>query len=251
MTPFLIAAPALAVLTLLPTAIRFARPRPRERSRREAALALHQAQLRELDRDAALGLVGDNEHAGARLEIERRLLAADRDTGAPTAEDGGRRTLAVALLVLPVAASLLYAVGGHPGWPADPLGPRLAAQARSAAAVDSMIARLREGLANLDPRSPEARAGRILLGNVEARLGRWRAASDAWQAALAAGFDPALADEAAEAEIRADGGRVSDEAASLLREAIARAPADAPWRFAAGARLAEKEHQGAETDNPP
>lgn len=250
MTPFPVAASVLAAVTLLPAAILLARAPQRARDRREAALALHRAQLRELDRDARLGLVERGEHDGARLEIERRLLAADRD-GDAAAQDGGGLALAITLAAVPVAAAFLYAVGGHPGWPADPLGPRLEAQSRHAAAAAPMIARLRTGLARLDPRSREAAAGEMLLGNVEAELGHWREASDAWHAALEAGFDPRLADYAAEADIRARHGRISDADAALLQKAIAHAPADAGWRFSAEARLAEKEHQGTSGEPAP
>ena len=42
------------------------------RSRREAALALHRAQLTELDRDLAEGRLLATEHEAARLEVQRR-----------------------------------------------------------------------------------------------------------------------------------------------------------------------------------
>src|SRR6185312_6935910 len=51
-----------------------ARPAP-ERSQFDRAV--YRDQLRELERDAARGLIGPREAATARLEIERRLLAAE------------------------------------------------------------------------------------------------------------------------------------------------------------------------------
>ena len=233
----------LAALALLPTALLLRRTPAPARGKREAALALHRAQLRELDRDAALGLVGEGEHGGARLEIERRLLAAAGDTDATTTTDTGRTPLVATLVAIPVLAAALYAIGGHPRFGADPLGPRLAAEARANARADAMIAQLRAGIAGLDPRSDEAHGGNVLLGTIEARLGRWPEAARAWRAALASGFDPALADEAAEAGILAAGGRVGDDDAALLRQALAQAPADAAWRLSAEARLAQREHQ--------
>ncbi len=243
MTLFLVCSLVLASLVLTPAALLLRRQPHATRGVREAAIALHRAQLRELDRDAALGLVEPRAHGGARLEIERRLLAAADTDDRAQATNTGHTALTATIAAIPVLAALLYAIGGHPGWPADPLGPRLAAQARADARADAMIAPLRAGLATLDPHSAAARGGNILLGNVEARLGRWDAASAAWRAALAAGFDPTLADEAAEAGILANGGRVSDHDAALLRAALAAAPGDAPWRLPAEARLAEREHQ--------
>lgn len=244
MTLFLLTAAALAALALLPASRLLGRSPQAARGRREAALALHRAQLRELDRDARLGLVAQGEHGGARLEIERRLLAAsDQSDRDPRTQAAGRVTLAAALLAIPVLAGALYAIGGHPRMGADPLGPRRAADHARNARADALIAQIRAGLAGLDPHSDQAHGGNILLGTVEARLGRWQPAADAWRAALVSGFDPALADEAAEAGILAHGGRIDDADATLLRQALAQAPADAPWRLSAEARLAEREHQ--------
>ena len=78
----------------------------------------------------------------------------------------------------------------------------------------------------------------MLLGRAEAENGDFAAAASAWRAALAARFDPALAAAAAEAETRA-AGRVDPAAADLFRQALAKAPADAPWRALAEQRLAE------------
>ena len=244
MTLFVAIALVLAALVLLPTGLLLRRMPVPARGKREAALALHRAQLRELDRDAAIGLVGEGEHSGARLEIERRLLAAGAAGECQTrVTTAGRTPLAATLVAVPVMAGALYAIGGHPRLGADPLGPRLAAGHLRDARADAMIAQLRAGLAGLDPRSGEAHGGNILLGTIDARLGRWQDAAEAWRAALASGFDPALADEAAEAGILAHGGRVGDADAALLRQALARARADAPWRLSAEARLAEREHQ--------
>ena len=45
---------------------------------------VYQDQLKEIDRDRAVGLIGDAEAESARIEISRRLLAAvDAETAAP------------------------------------------------------------------------------------------------------------------------------------------------------------------------
>jgi cytochrome c-type biogenesis protein CcmH len=65
---------------------------------------VYRGQLRELDRDVGRGLLTETEAASARLEIQRRLLAADVAPGDAPGR-GGRS---------PVLASLvaLSAVGG-------------------------------------------------------------------------------------------------------------------------------------------
>ncbi len=238
---FWIEAALLTLLALLPAAAAL-RGTPRLHDRREPALALHRAQLRELERDRRDGLIAASEHQAARLEVERRLLSAA--AGAPglaeaSATDGRGGWLGLAL-VLP-AALALYLLGGRPGLPAQPVAQRMA-QAESRMQEDeALIATLRQGLARLDPAAPEARQGYILLGQADASRSDWGAAAAAWRVALAHGFDPALAMQAAEAQSRADGG-VSADSAALFRHALQAAPADAPWRQLAEQRIAQSEH---------
>ena len=212
------------------------------RTQREPALALHRAQLLELERDRAGGLIAASEHAGARLEVERRLLraAALPDEPGSGVRAGGRGLLALA--AIPLVALVLYLAGGHPELPAQPLALRLVQADARAQEDTALIDTLRQGLARLDPASPQARQGFILLGQAEASRGNWGAAAAAWQVAIAHGFDATLAVQAAEAQARADG-RVSAASAALFRRALDSAPADAPWRQLAEQRLAQSEHQ--------
>jgi cytochrome c-type biogenesis protein CcmH len=127
--------------------------------------------------------------------------------------------------------------------PAAPLAERVAraeAQARDEAAL---LGQLRQRIAQLDPKSPQARQGFILLGNAEASRGNMPAAAEAWHTALAARFDPTLAMQTAEAITESEG-RVTDEAATLFRRALAEAPSDARWRPMAEKRLSEVEGGG-------
>jgi cytochrome c-type biogenesis protein CcmH len=231
-----LAAALLAGATLAPLALTL-RPALTARGRREAALALHRAQLAELDRDLAEGRIASAEHQGAVLEIERRLLrAAAGAEPAPAAAP--RSPVWAALALVPIGAALLYLTGGSPGLPAAPLKARIAAAEQRAREEAQMIEQLRTVLGTLDPRSEKAREGYVLLGGAEARLGDLNGAANAWKIALAARFDPTLALEAAEATAEASG-RVTEEAAALFRRALAAAPPDAPWRKMAEGRLAE------------
>jgi cytochrome c-type biogenesis protein CcmH len=226
----------LAVVALAPLALSLHRA-VSARSRREAAVALHRAQLAELERDLADGRIAPAEHANAMLEVQRRLLAAaDSSDSGPRASS--RSPVLFALLLVPVGAFALYLIGGSPWLPAAPLADRIAAAHQRAEQEAALIAQLRRRLGELDPHSDQARQGYILLGNAEASRGRLKDAADAWRTALATRFDPTVAAETAEA-IAEVNGRVTEEAATLFRRALAEAPADAAWRPMAQKRLSE------------
>lgn len=205
------------------------------RDRREAALALHRAQLDELAREHEQGRFGSAEYDQAVLEVQRRLLAAD--AAREVAVDRPVRfPLVVLFPLMPLVAMVLYLVGGVPGMPAQPLAERREAAAQQAAEEDALILELRRRLAGIDARSEQGRQGYVLLGNAEIRRGNMKAGADAWRTALAAGFDPTLAAITGAAISEAEG-KVTQEAADLFRRALTEAPADAPWRPMAEKRL--------------
>ncbi len=226
----------LAAIALAPLALSLRRASV-ARGRREAAIALYRAQLAELDRDLADGRIAASEHASAVLEVQRRLLAVAGSVEAASGT-GSRGPVLLALLLVPVGAFALYLLGGSPGLPSVPLAERIAAAREREARAVSLIAQLRQRLAELDPHTEQARQGYILLGNAEATRGRLQEAADAWRTALATRFDPTIAAEAAEAITEVQG-HVTDEAAMLFRQALAASPPDAPWRPMAEKRLSE------------
>jgi cytochrome c-type biogenesis protein CcmH len=230
-----IALVVLAALTMVPLALAL-RARENPRGRREAAMALHRAQLAELDRDLADGRIGAAEHATAVLEVQRRLLAADASADLPT-QVSSRGSLVVVLVAVPLMGFGLYILDGHPTLPSASPSAEAAAQAQRANEEDALIERLRSGLKTMDPKSDQTRQGYVLLGNAEASRGNMEEAAAAWGTALAARFDPTLAVETAEA-ITESQGRVTAEAAALFRRALSEAPANAPWRSMAEKRLA-------------
>jgi cytochrome c-type biogenesis protein CcmH len=224
----------LAVVAMAPLAVS-ARLTARARGRREAALALHRAQLAELDRDLADGQIVPAEHANAVLEVQRRLLAvADSQEEAPSS--AATAPLITALIAVPVVAFALYMAGGSPNMPSIRHADVVADAQEQTAQDDALIAQLRAGLAKMDSKTDAARQGYVLLGNAEASRGNMPAAADAWSTALAAHFDPTLAVETAEAMTEA-AGHVTLESAALFRRALAEAPPNAPWRPMAEKRL--------------
>jgi cytochrome c-type biogenesis protein CcmH len=207
------------------------------RGGQEVTLALHRAQLTELDRDLAEGRIAAPEHTAAVLEVQRRLLAAAERPNTPSAS-AARGPLVLALALVPVFAFVLYLLGGSPGLPSEPLAARIARAKVELEQKNASLADLREHLSTLDPHSEQAHRGYELLGNGEAGVGNFAAAAAAWNKALAARFDPTLAAEAAEAAADAEG-RVTSTTAILFRQALQAAPVDAPWRPIAERRLSE------------
>ncbi len=227
-----LAAVLLALCALAPAAFALRRHLA-VRGRVEPTVALHRAQLAELDRDRVEGRISPSEHATALLEVQRRLLTASAMTdGAMTDADGAaprRWPLLAGLAAVPVAAFGLYLIGGHPNMPAQPLASRMNEADRELADTDAMIGQLEGALAKVDPHSEKARQGDLLLGNLEASRGNFAGAAGAWQKALDVRFEPLLAARVADATSRAEG-HLSEASVALFRKALAAAPADAPWR---------------------
>lgn len=221
----------LALAALLPLGAAVLKPRA-ARGRREADVALFRAQLDELDREREAGRLDETGHRAARIEVQRRLIAA-----ADQAEDAAapRRGSAVLVAGLPLIAAAgigLYLLRGSPGMPSAPYDLRAEAMARD----DQILATLRERLATLDPRSDQARQGWVLLGNAERGRGNRAGAIEAWTRAIDVRFDAELAGDIAEMEI--ERGQASAATAWITRALVAE-PSDPRLRFLAGLVEAE------------
>jgi cytochrome c-type biogenesis protein CcmH len=86
-------------------------------SRFEGELAIYRDQLAEIERERATGALSESDAVAARLEIERRILAADAAAETASAAPAAlHRLLPPALaLVIPLFALGLYLKIGHPG----------------------------------------------------------------------------------------------------------------------------------------
>lgn len=225
---------ALALATLAPLIWTLWRTKTL-RGRRDTALALHRAQLAELDRELAEGRIGAAEHAGATLEVQRRLLAAADQVEQPPTRSG-RLALVLALVLVPLSAESLYLINGHPELPDSHPQP---ANPKADQDADKLLATLRERLATMDPKADMTAQGYLLLGNAEANRGRLAPAVEAWKKVLAVHFDPNLAAQTAEGEFQLDG-HLTDDSRALFQKALDNAPPDAPWKSLAEQRLAGK-----------
>ena len=193
----------LAILLMVPLALVFIGGSS-TRNRREAALALHKAQLEELARDLTDGRIAAPEYNAAKLEVERRLLAADGFS--ERAMDGNARLLLIATVIaVPVMAFALYLPGSTPNIPSEPHAKWLVQQQAIDARLAGIIAAIRARLANEDPNSVDASQGQAYLAE-------------------------ALAEQA---------GAITPEALALFKQSLAHAPADASWRPLDEQRIAQ------------
>jgi cytochrome c-type biogenesis protein CcmH len=193
----------VVLVLLVPLALAFRKP-DSVKNRREAALALHRAQLGELVRDLDDGRIGPAEYKAAKLEVERRLLAAD-NFSAPALTGDARMLLIATLVALPIAAFALYLPGSTPSVPSEPHAQWAARQAAQDAQLGAFIATLRMHLAGADANSVDASQGQAYLAE-------------------------ALAEEA---------GAITPEALSLFQESLAHAPQNASWRALDLQRIAQ------------
>lgn len=115
-------------------------------------LEVFERQLQEIDRDAADGVIDAAEAGSARLEVKRRILAADREAGERTLKSSprGRRLLVLGAVAACLAGTLLYLEIGQPGLPDDPYqAPGLRDQAgKEGPDLDKLVDRLTAHLAD-------------------------------------------------------------------------------------------------------
>ncbi len=215
----------------------------------ESDLLVYKDQLAEIDRDVARGILPETEADAVRLEVKRRILAADKQAqNEAKQKDGPSRGPAVALVVAVVAAAgALYATIGAPGYPDLPLERRIAlieearetrpgqVQAEAEAAlrnrpvpdVDEEFMSLMEQLRTALEERPDDVQGFRLLAQNEARLGRFSEARQAQERVVSLiGDDASAADwvELAELMVAAADGYVSPEAEAAVSEALSLDP---------------------------
>lgn len=204
-------------------------------------------QLREIARECAAGRLSAAEAESARVEVARRLLAADRKGLAPPRAVPPRRALAAGL----AAAAALLAVGlyigiGQPGLPDRPLAGR--ADERAAAAELAERRRVFEGLvAEVEKRlaeQPRDVQGWALLIDAYTRLERFADAAAAYGRILEMMPDGPQAaplwSARGEALVMAADGLVTPAAASAFAAALERDPADGGARFYLALKLAQE-----------
>ena len=145
-------------------------------NRKDGASAVLADQMREVDRDAERGLISNDEAEAAKVEIKRRLLKVARGSAERQTSAGGRATLWISALAVPLFGGLLYSQLGSPGLPGVSFADRQEErdeQAQITELTDRLLNRL-----ELDPEGGPTE-GWMLLGQTYMRMGRYADAASA------------------------------------------------------------------------
>jgi cytochrome c-type biogenesis protein CcmH len=200
--------------------------------RRQFDRAVYRAQLGELERDVGRGVIGGTDAQASRVEIERRLLAADAVSTATTTRLGSSRALAIAsALIICGGAGMLYLWLGAPGVPDVPFAERhdttpakQEAHVEMADAVKTLAARLKA--------NPNDAQSWLFYARTEATLGNWAIAADAFQHAVALGQTSAdVLSAYGEMQVLAADGIVGPPARTAFTSALQRDKTDVVARY--------------------
>jgi cytochrome c-type biogenesis protein CcmH len=198
-----------------------------------STLAVYRDQLREIETDAARGVLSRDETEAAKLEVSRRLLASAARSekhaslsDSPRAPHHASVALALALLV-PVAAIALYLAHGSPGMPSAPFASRTD-PGKEQAAIADLVAKVEARLRA----NPEEGKGWEVIAPVYMRLGRFRDAANAYaNAARLNGETVAVLAGRAEAAMLAADGIVTEEARTAFEKILKLEPGRPEARF--------------------
>lgn len=188
--------------------------------------AIYKDQLAEIDRDLERGVLTVEQAAGARLEVERRLLATAEEPPAPSISVAPRLLLGGIGLAVVVAAAVVYLTIGSPNVPDQPIAARVPPDAPKdfAASAERLAQRVEE--------NPDDGEGWLLLARTQAVLERYHAAAESYRRAMALTGD--RADAAAgygEMLVLSSNGTVTQAARQAFETAIGKDPSNAPARY--------------------
>lgn len=217
MTGFLAAAAVLVVVTLLfllPPLLRRA-GQSAEITRTAINAEICRDQLAELDRDLAVGSLGQSDYEDGRRELQRRLLD---DAGAEAKSvAAGRPARLSALLIglaVPLAAALLYFTLGN----LQALSPESAQPPKiTAQQIEDMVARLAARMEE----NPGNLQGWVMLARSYKAMGRYEESVRAFdKAGNLVDEDPRLLTDYAEALAFASGGSLRGRPGELIARAL-------------------------------
>lgn len=197
-----------------------------------AGEAVYKAQLNELEKDLARGVIDEMAAKAARTEVARRLIALRKESspgGAAAGTVGGRRkiVMALALLAVPAATLGIYLATGSPFYADQPLAARLNAPAETLP-VSQMVARVEQHLAQ----NPSDGRGWAVLAPVYLSLDRPEDSARAYSNAIRLiGGSEELESGLGEALVVAARGVVTAEAKAAFDRAVALSPDAVKPRF--------------------
>jgi cytochrome c-type biogenesis protein CcmH len=218
--------------------------------RLDGELAIYRDQLAEIERERAAGTLPESEAAAARIEVERRILAAGDYPPPPARTDATlHKFLPPALaLAIPLLALGLYLQTGHPGLPAAPfVAGKQAPAADEPFSVEKLLAAARARVA-AQPDDPDALSALGEALTLEANGTVTRPAVEAFTKALANQPD----DPRALYYLGLHEAQSGDSRAALARwrALLAKSPTDAPFLPMLRAEI-ERVAKAANIDVPP
>lgn len=234
-------------LLLVPLARRGRAPAP---TRAAYDITVYRDQLAEVDRDLERGLFGDDQAHAARIEIQRRMLAAGPEDGSGGTEKPARprprgsvAVIAAIAVAVPAGAVGLYLYLGSPGAPGQPFAERGTATADADAeagdqeGLRAVVGRLAERLL----RNPDDLNGWLLLARSYMTLEHYDDAANAFRRAM--GLSDNRADIAAgyaEAVALGDGGPITPEVRQIFEGVFAAEPGNTKARYYLGLAKAQQ-----------
>lgn len=246
-----------ALLYVLPPALRAEASKSKENARREANIAIYRDQLTELDADLRNGIVGEEQYAQDRDDIERRLLedtATDKRPNKVTEISADTRKHAYLVGVgLALVAVIFYLKIGSPegitnaatsaATLATPAGPAAPTGQRSQAQIEANVAALAKRLQS----NPSDAQGWTMLARSYSSMDKYPEAIGAY--AKATELTPKDADlwaDYAYATAMANGRSLQGKPMEFVNRALQLDPANAKaLGLAANAAFEAKDYQKA------
>jgi cytochrome c-type biogenesis protein CcmH len=223
-----------------------------------SSLDVYKDQLTEVERDKSQGLIDEAEATSARLEIERRILAAGRsDTSPPQAVSPNwqyRMVTGVAAVVV-LGSVGIYATLGRPDLPSAPNPAEASAKGAGAqtaeatggqqggSEIDALVKRLEK---RLEENPKDGDSWRV-LGWSYYNTGRYKDAVAAYRKGVELQKDnPTVKALLGEAMVKEANDTVTEPALAIFEEVLAANPNDERARFFKGvARAQVGDDQGA------
>jgi len=247
MTAFLIGAGLLlvaALALLLPPLLRKDRSKNAAISQDDVNLAIVRDQIAELDADLAARNLDPAQHERARKELEKRLLSDVSNPAPVTATKGGRITVVLISVALPLLGIGLYLLLGNPkattlqNAPEAPMAATKNPHAVTPDQIEGMVAKLAARLET----TPDDAQGWSMLAQSYAVMGRYQDAAKAYARLVKLVPDNAqlLADQA-DVLAMVQQGSFDGEPAKLVARALALDPNNVKALALAGSAAFDKQ----------
>ncbi|MBJ26464.1 MAG: c-type cytochrome biogenesis protein CcmI [Alphaproteobacteria bacterium] len=261
---------AIALMTsmaIIILALPLIRKRYDNESSEEKNIAIYKDQLRELDSDLKRGLIGSDDYDAAKVEIQRRILAVEKDLKQP--EINNQRpflsvilstfhwipflncnrlipvsyarwiTVSVFLIFIPALSISIYMNTGNPGLQAEPFAERNFEQKKQELAgqdIELAITNLEEKLL----KNPNNLEGWLMLGRTYMTLERYLKAVDILrEASVIFSNNQLVMTMLGEAIVLSTNGQITVESKTIFETVLSNDPTNPAARYYLALALAQ------------